>query len=184
MPTQPDMKIPRYGVYAAVLLHKADCAGAFQSPDQRQDVTRLAHEFISGLEKAPSTDVHICHSYSQMLKQLWSARERRTTRSSTHAPGSTNTGIDHSQRSTARDHEQSTPSDNLDPSQLFDSLPGDDVNAGFPSIEAYLMGSFMPGVADFSTPGFGEGFAQQYSFGEGVQDWGLYQDGISSQGLV
>lgn len=172
-------------MYAAVLLHKADCAGAFQSPDQCQEVTRLAHEFISCLEKAPSTDVHICHSYSQMLKQLWSARERRTApSSSTHAPGSTSKGLYHSQRSTARDYEQPTPSDNLDPSQLFDSLPGDDVTAAFPSIEAYLMGSFMPGVADFSTPGFGEGFAQQYSFGEGLQDWGLYQHGMDPQGLV
>ncbi|KAJ5259387.1 hypothetical protein N7478_012368 [Penicillium angulare] len=161
-----------YGVYAAVLLHKADCAGAFQSHDRRQEVTSLARDFMFCLEKAPSTEVHICHSYSRMLKQLWTVRERRTYQSSAHMPQSTSMEYLHSQRPTVRDYEQSTSPDNFNPSELFDSFPGGDVTAAFPSIEGYLLGSFMPGLADFSSPGLEDEFSQQYSFGQGFQDWG------------
>ncbi|KAK1143281.1 hypothetical protein N8T08_006808 [Aspergillus melleus] len=173
-----------YGVYAAVLLHKADCAGAFQSPDQRHEVTSIARQFVSCLEKAAATEVHICHSYSRMLKQLWSARERKTTRSSTHVPTSTSMDLDHQQRPTTPDPGQSTLSDRLNPSRSFDSLPGEDRTVALPSIEEYLLESFMPGVADFSTHGFEEGLAPQYPFGDGFLDWGLYQDGTDSQGPV
>lgn len=70
--------------------------------------------------------------------------------------------------------------DSLTPSRLLDSLPGDDVAAPFSSIEGYLLGSFMPGVADFSTPGFGDGL----DFSGGVQDWAFYQEGGGYHGAV
>lgn len=64
--------------------------------------------------------------------------------------------------------------DSLTPSRLFDSLPAGDGAAPFSCIEGYLLGSFMPGVADFSTPGFDD----VYRYSGEVQDWGLYQDGV------
>ncbi|OKO92612.1 hypothetical protein PENSUB_12597 [Penicillium subrubescens] len=170
-----------YGVYAAVLLHKADCAGAFQSPDQRQEISSLAREFVSCLEKTPSTEVHICRSYSRMLKQLWTTRERKTNLASTHTPTGTIMDRDHLQRSIAQNPEQPNPSENFTPSRFFDSLPEEDETAEFPYIEEYLLGSFMPGVAHFSTSGFEEGLAHQYPLGEGFQDWGL-QDRTNPHG--
>ena len=38
----------------------------------------------------------------------------------------------------------------------------------------------MPGVADFSTPGFGDGL----DFSGGVQDWAFYQEGGGYHGAV
>ncbi|KAL2821224.1 hypothetical protein BJX63DRAFT_418228 [Aspergillus granulosus] len=187
-----------YGIYAAVLLHKADCAGAFQSTTQRQELTALVRDFVSCLEKAPSTETHICHSYSRMLKQLWSTRERKTARTPQDAPARARMNLgclcppwnpadnplqQQQQPTSGADDEETTatPSDSFTP--FFDSLPGDkEGTAAFPSIEGYLFGSFMPGVADFSTPGVDGAFAQQYPFGGGFQDWGLYQDTADSQG--
>lgn len=174
----------RYGVYAAVLLHKADRAGAFQSSEQRREVISLASKFVSCLEKAPATELHICHSYSRMLKKLWSTRERKPNQGPEDQPANTNLDMDRRRQSISREPEQSTPSNNFNPSGFFESLAGDDENATFPSIEGYLLGSFMPGVADFSTPGFEEGLAQQYTFAEGFQDWGSYQDGFNLRGYM
>lgn len=64
--------------------------------------------------------------------------------------------------------------DGMTPSRLFDSIPAGDGAAPFSCIEGYLLGSFMPGVADFSTPGFDD----VYRYSGEVQDWGLYQDGV------
>ncbi|RJE21090.1 hypothetical protein PHISCL_06577 [Aspergillus sclerotialis] len=180
-----------YGVYAAVLLHKADCAGAFQSANQRQEVTSLAREFVSCLEKAPSTEVHVCHSYSRMLKQLWSTQERKSNHARQHTPTSAGVDLDppqsiteNLQQSTSLTNDEITPSDSFTPSRFFDSFPSEDATGAFPSIEGYLLGSFMPGVADFSTPGFDGAFAQQYPSSGWFRDWGLYKDGVDSQGLV
>jgi hypothetical protein len=129
-----------------------------------------------------------------MLRQLWSARERKAKPTCTPkpAPASSATDLYHCHEILAVHQlpipqitEQTTPSDSLSPSRFFESLPGDDNDGttAFPSIEGYLLGSFMPGVADFSTPGLGAGFAQ-HSFGEGFQDWGLYQGGVDSHGPV
>ena len=73
-----------------------------------------------------------------------------------------------------------TDADSLTPSRLLGSLPGDDGAAPFSSIEGYLLGSFMPGVADFSTPGFGDGL----DFSGGVHDWACFQEGGGYHGAV
>ncbi|KAE8345152.1 hypothetical protein BDV24DRAFT_171090 [Aspergillus arachidicola] len=180
-----------YGVYAAVLLHKADCAGAFQSSDQRHEVQSLARKFVSSLDQAPSTESHICHSYSRMLKQLWRARESKSKPSRTPKPTpvSSTMNLYHRHKTSTKPqqplpttNEHTTPSDSFSPSRFFESLPGEDDNgtAAFPSIEGYFLGSFMPGVADFSTPSFWDGLPP-HSVGEGFQDWGLYQGGVDSQ---
>ncbi|KAL7935943.1 hypothetical protein V8C35DRAFT_298616 [Trichoderma chlorosporum] len=62
-----------YGVYAAVFLHRADCAGAFQ---RRQETASLVHKFISVLDEAASDKFHIGHRYSQLLRNLWQRGER------------------------------------------------------------------------------------------------------------
>jgi hypothetical protein len=89
----------------------------------------------------------------------------------------------HLQQSISQTTEQTTLSDSFNPSRFLETLHGEDDggSAAFPSIEGYLLGSFMPGVAGFSTPGCEGGFAQ-HSFGEVLQDWGFYQDRIGTYG--
>ncbi|KAL4920402.1 hypothetical protein BDW62DRAFT_199113 [Aspergillus aurantiobrunneus] len=164
-----------YGVYAAVL-HKADCAGAFHSGNQRQEITSLAQDFISVLEKAPSTGSHICHSYSRMLKQLWSKRGRRHSRprGQTSTPSNISTNHQHPPRSSQTISDQKSPSghsnsEGLDIPQLFDPLGVDNDMLNFPSIEGYFLGSFMPGVADFSSHSSQRAFGQ-YPVPGGLQD--------------
>ncbi|KAM5362285.1 hypothetical protein ACJZ2D_012640 [Fusarium nematophilum] len=60
-----------YGVYAAVFLHKAQSAGAFQSSTQREEVASLALRFVAAMKEAASPERHICHGYSRMLGNLW-----------------------------------------------------------------------------------------------------------------
>lgn len=61
----------RYGVYAAVFLHKAICADVVQSSNERRSLTALALEFTSTLEQAPTVEPHVCHEYGRMLRNLW-----------------------------------------------------------------------------------------------------------------
>ena len=148
--------LSRYGVYAAVLLHKADCAGAFQTADQRQEVINLAEDFVTALKKAPSAESHICHNYALMLKQLWDRRNRRTPRSAPYAAETTTT--DNILETGMGDPEQHmTQSDDRPNRDHFNNMPhffgaspvADSELGGVPSIENYLLGSFMPGVTDF-----------------------------------
>ncbi|KAL4778505.1 C6 transcription factor [Aspergillus varians] len=189
-----------YGVYAAVFLHKADCTGAFQSGNQRQEITSLARDFISVLEKAPSTELHICHSYSRMLKQLWNRRERRHSR---HARGLNETTASTPQPqqqlplSPQTDGQQppspagnsnsnsNSNSESFSMPQLFDPLAVESEMAAFASIEGYFQGSFMPGVADFSSPTLFDGASgQQYPLPGGFQDWGLGQPDFNPPGSL
>lgn len=55
---------------------------------------------------------------------------------------------------------------------FFGASPMEDsVSGGVPSIENYLLGSFMPGIADFSTTDFDISLGQDYQFMGGFQDW-------------
>ncbi|UKZ78794.1 hypothetical protein TrVFT333_006539 [Trichoderma virens FT-333] len=65
-----------YGVYAAVFLHRADRAGAFQPSRRRQETAALVLNFISVLDGAASDKFHISHRYSQLLRNLWQMGER------------------------------------------------------------------------------------------------------------
>ncbi|OJJ77757.1 hypothetical protein ASPBRDRAFT_166905 [Aspergillus brasiliensis CBS 101740] len=175
-----------YGLYAAVLLHKADRAGAFQSQEQQHEVTTLACRFIAVLEKAASTESHICHIYSRMLKQLWNSskiKEKHLSRSQ-HVtgvnPGLENVSIPPRTSSLAQEpYDQTFPGDTLGDvgtSQQFSPLLLQDNLATFPSIEGYFFGSFMPGIADFSTSIFDGDLGQEHpSMGGsgGSQDWEL-----------
>lgn len=113
-----------------------------------------------------------------MLKQLWSTRERKPNHTPEQTPNA-GEGPDRPQNLTENPQQpaltidEGTPSDSFTPSRFLDPFPGEDATGAFPSIEGYLLGSFMPGVADFSTPGFDGAFAQQYPSSGGFQDWGL-----------
>ncbi|KAL2833909.1 hypothetical protein BDW59DRAFT_138268 [Aspergillus cavernicola] len=192
-----------YGVYAAVLLHKADCAGAFHSGNQRQEIASLARDFISVLEKAPSTESHICHRYSLMLKQFWNRREKRQfnpSRGHNEAialdrPDRISIHREEPPLSRQNNEDEQHPAGNSNPTstsnaesfgmpQLFDPLAVENDMSAFPSIEGYFLGSFMPGVADFTSPTFDAALGQQYPLPGGVQDWGFGQPNMDSQGAL
>ncbi|KAL4938809.1 hypothetical protein BDV06DRAFT_200122 [Aspergillus oleicola] len=207
-----------YGVYAAVLLHKADCAGAFHSGNQRQEVTSLARAFITTLEKAPSTESHVCHSYSRILRQLWSRRDRRHSKTGrsqnetparnpravsnfstqaqqpsqeqqnhnnnsrhniTHQDSLTNPVSEVSPAATSLSGNANTDHDVFGMPPPFDNLGMDSDMPAFPSVEGYFLGSFMPGVADFGSPSFGDGLGSHDAL-TAFQDWGFGGGGGAS----
>lgn len=67
-------------MYAAVFLHRADCAGAFQPARRRQETTSLVLKFISVLDGAASDKFHISHRYSQLLRNLWQREGRKISK--------------------------------------------------------------------------------------------------------
>lgn len=163
--------IVRYGVYAAVFLYKAMCTGAFQNDVQRQEVTDLVFRFITVMKEAPSTETHICHGYSRMLRQLWHGTEAphassRNTRPSSNIDvsrcgqkdsGNTAKSTDLPEASSPvaprADQDSSTwywdflGSTNSYPTS---GISGDESDiAAFPTIEASPFGSFWPGITDF-----------------------------------
>ncbi|KAL7809325.1 hypothetical protein V8C44DRAFT_334191 [Trichoderma aethiopicum] len=82
-----------YGVYAAVFLHRADCAGAFQPERRRQETAALVDRFISALDGTTTNKSHVGHRYSKLLRNLWgrqsrSDRMRKTSKTSTLLPPS------------------------------------------------------------------------------------------------
>lgn len=184
----------RYGVYAAVLLHKADRAGAFQSEEQHQEITTLAQKFISALEKGASTESHICHSYSRMLRQLWSRREKKKTKASRSQDNiELNLGDQHNLSTPPQPFLLAQEPDNQTCtngtlgdaciSQQISPLPMENNVSEFPSVEGYFLGSFMPGIADFSTPNFDEYLVQEYSLisgADGPQNWNSVNPNVDS----
>lgn len=163
--------IARYGMYAAVFLYKAMCTGAFQNDVQRQEVTDLVFRFIAVMTEAPSTETHICHGYSRMLRQLWHGTEAPHASSRTTCPPSNIVVSRYGQEtsgSTAKSAdlpEASSPvpprADQDSPAWYWDFLGNtssystsgisgqqNDI-ADFPTIEASPFGSFWPGITDF-----------------------------------
>lgn len=69
--TNRTRSLSRYGVYAAVFLHKALCTRVFRSSAERREVTELALEFTSTIENASAVQPHICREYGRMLRNLW-----------------------------------------------------------------------------------------------------------------
>lgn len=164
----------RYGIYAAVLLHQADIAGAFERVDQQQEVIALARKFIDVLRKAPSTDSHVCHNYARMLNQLWHKRERNIAQSARHAnEATTNEEILDTLKTNSGSHTAQNDArqegDNMkNMSPFFSNSPTADSGS---SIENYFLGSFMPGLADFSTIAFDTDLGQEYQIRGGFQNW-------------
>ncbi|RDK38768.1 hypothetical protein M752DRAFT_306776 [Aspergillus phoenicis ATCC 13157] len=186
-----------YGVYAAVLLHKADRAGALQSEEQHKEVTTSARKFVAVLDKAASTESHVCHTYSPMLKQLWSRRQRKKDKHS-RSQGNTEMSFgDHNNLSTppqsfllAQEPDNQTYTDgafgDAGSLQQISPLPIENNSSMFPSIEGYFLGSFMPGIADLSTPHFDEYLAQEYpsiNGARGLQSWDLVDPNVDSHNL-
>ncbi|KAK1483668.1 hypothetical protein CTAM01_13288 [Colletotrichum tamarilloi] len=72
--TQCDSRLTEaasYGLYAAVFLYKALNAGAIRGHAQQKQVRGLSQAFILTLDEVASTEPHICHGYSVLLRELW-----------------------------------------------------------------------------------------------------------------
>ena len=119
-----------------------------------------------------------------MLKQLWDQRQRTTSQFARNANetieniGMLNPGLTTSRRHIANDDR--TNQDNFDNTADFfgTSTMADSVSGGVSSIENYLLGSLMPGVAEFSTTDFSTQLGQEYHFMGGFQDWPMNAPGM------
>jgi hypothetical protein len=123
-----------------------------------------------------------------MLKQLW---DRRETRASQFTRDANETTINNGARdigiTTSRQHmaQNDDRQDNFKISQSFVTSPmADSVLGGVPSIENYLLGSFMPGVADFITTDFDPNLGQEYQFMGGFQEWPMNPPEILPRGQI
>ncbi|CAG7983524.1 unnamed protein product [Penicillium olsonii] len=163
-----------YGVYAAVLLHRAECAGAFDTGAWRE-VPHLAHTFISVLEKAPSTESHICNNYARMLRRMW--QSYRPHQPNPHVLQSSDNGSvtytvmeNHPHAYHTNDPASTDRLANFSMSS-FDSPSSleNELSTIFPTGD-YLFGSFMPGLAGFKDFNFDESFGQQIAYDGNFQD--------------
>lgn len=69
--------------------------------------------------------------------------------------------------------------------QHFGASPmADSMLSEVPSIDNYLLGSFMPGVADFSTTDFDNNLGQEYQFMCGFQNWPMNPPEILPRGHI
>ena len=141
------------------------------------------------MKKAPSTESHICHTYARMLKQLWDRRERATGQSTRNSNETTtiddrrDTGMTNSGRRMAQNDDGPNQENFVNTPHFFGASPmADSVSGGVPSIENYLLGAFMPGVADFSVTDFDTNQGQEYEFMGGFQNWSMNPVGDSSSG--
>lgn len=128
-----------------------------------------------------------------MLKQLWTRRERRhskSTRKRGHTAEVNNVlqnqqqqfqGARQSPAATSISNSHSTPEDFSLHQHIFDPVAVESDLAAFPSIEGYFQGSFMPGVADFGSP-FDGALGAQGMLSGGFQDWDLGQAGLDIAG--
>lgn len=158
-------------MYATVFLYKARCAGAFRNDVQRQEVAELVLRFIAAMKEASSIETHICHGYSQMLRQLWQGHEASDAYSRATRPQSNTDNSRYGQgefenvAESARLPLESSPgpirADQDSPAWDWNSLGNvnpyftsgtlgqrNDITA-FPTIEAYPFGSFWPDVTDY-----------------------------------
>ncbi|CAH0016677.1 unnamed protein product, partial [Clonostachys rhizophaga] len=166
-----------YGVYAAVFLYKAQCAGAFQSVAQRQENSELAGRFISKLKQISQDELHLCHRYSVMLGRIWRCRDsQRPSHDGTvsrlrmaghEAPttvepnSSVNSVADetnsHMSWPTERGQNHWNYALNEWDQGAVETMQYNTDAGTMPDIEGYFLGSFFPGVTgvDFHH-GFGE----------------------------
>ncbi|CAH0045272.1 unnamed protein product [Clonostachys solani] len=166
-----------YGVYAAVFLYKAQCAGAFQAITQRQENSELAGRFIIKLEQISQDELHLCRRYSVMLARIWRSRNSQLElhdgvvsrpRLAGHKVPAT---VD-SNRSTVSmadgvNSQTPWPTDRGQNHWNFalhewdqgamDTMQYNTHTATMPDIEGYFLGSFFPGITgvDFEDE-FGE----------------------------
>lgn len=188
-------------MYATVFLYKAKCAGAFRNDVQRQEVADLVLEFIAIMREAPSVEMHICHGYSRMLRQLWQGAEARASSQTTNTQSNGDTSV-HGQDEfgnstewtgsllgsspTARRAGQDSPAWDWetfgDMNSYFTSGAAGQVNdvGAFQTIEAHPFGSLWPGVSDL----WGQG-AVQYSSWEQRDPLatGFHQAGVQHNGM-
>ncbi|KAH6886347.1 C6 transcription factor [Thelonectria olida] len=149
-------------------------AGAFQSSTQREEVAGLALRFVAAMKEATSTESHICHRYSRMLRNLWcrgparqAAWHNASTPSATACQVASAGGRSvsdngaHSEDLAKQSALGPQRNDQDNPAEYWEGLgnldlvfPHEEQGAGseapaLPSIEGYLLSSFLPGISDF-----------------------------------
>ncbi|KAK1528612.1 uncharacterized protein CCOS01_06446 [Colletotrichum costaricense] len=85
-----------YGLYAAVFLYKALNAGAIRGHAQQKQVRGLSQAFILTLDEVASTEPHICHGYSVLLRELWQQDKDQQVESGPEVQHDQGTHKDHS----------------------------------------------------------------------------------------
>ncbi|EMT62979.1 C6 transcription factor [Fusarium oxysporum II5] len=167
-----------YGLYAAVFLYKVLKAGAVQSDTQKLETMRLAHRFISVMDEAASVDLHICRTYSGMLRRLWNEYETSSVSTQgSQTSSASRVNVAQSRRIAEMSGPQAASSTRVNTAQVSSSEDdnmlgnwdgmgeggnmmggvdshsrGFDTNSTQLSVERYLLGSFWPGIAEFSKP--------------------------------
>ncbi|CAH0002578.1 unnamed protein product [Clonostachys byssicola] len=157
-----------YGVYAAVFLYKAQCAGAFQSVAQRRENSKLAERFISKLEQISQDELHLCRRYSVMLGRIWRSPDSqrlfhdgtvsRTPPASHDVPATVDSNSNIISMGDETNSQMSWPTDrgqnhwnyvlNDWDQRAVDTMQYNTDAAAMTDIEGYFLGSFFPGVTD------------------------------------
>lgn len=144
----------RYGVYAAVFLYKARCAGAFHSDAQSQEAMNLALKFAAIIGDTTSSETHVRRKYSRMLRGLFRRQEPSIPRN--HVRHTANQTHQESPQPPVRDetidravdqqsNQEAVPESLVDPALT----PGQDIPI-LPSMEDYPFGPFLPELVDAS----------------------------------
>lgn len=85
-----------FGLYAAVFLYKALNSGAVRGHAQQKQVRDLSQAFILTLDEVASTEPHICHGYSVLLRELWQQESGPQVQSGPESQRDQGTQRDHS----------------------------------------------------------------------------------------
>ncbi|OJD32323.1 alpha-ketoglutarate-dependent-dichlorophenoxyacetate dioxygenase [Diplodia corticola] len=149
-----------YGVYAAVILHKAHCLGAFQHASLRDEVADLATRFVSVMQHAAAgIDAHIARGYSRVLGKLWCERRASSPQGGGTRDVTEGQGYDASRGGGGDEVQASEPMMRQGGNQ--GGLDDGDAGAGdwevgfdatglrdddFVAVEEALFGAFFPGI--------------------------------------
>ncbi|EQB46667.1 hypothetical protein CGLO_14299 [Colletotrichum gloeosporioides Cg-14] len=151
-----------YGLYAAVFLHKALDADAIQGTTQKEEVTSLAQRFIAAQKEVSSTESHICHGYSDLLKKLWSSNgSKRVPATQNDTTSSTTLVADTFPKALLQDPLYPVADsfgtlgygDRMSTSNVPDLAALEGGTPDFTSFESYLFGSLWPELASVGDSG-------------------------------
>ncbi|KAF2011199.1 hypothetical protein BU24DRAFT_399475 [Aaosphaeria arxii CBS 175.79] len=142
-----------YGIYAAVLLHKAIIAEALTASRDANTVNSLFAQLVSRLREAAGTETHVCHTYAGMLERLQATTDcYKQTYSLYKGSKEDCTLIVKDQVSQQQDVEYAFPSIEPDSSteQLYGTHELLDPEVPFPGLlDELTVSSFWPGLGDF-----------------------------------
>ncbi|KAF4896063.1 Alpha-ketoglutarate-dependent 2,4-dichlorophenoxyacetate dioxygenase [Colletotrichum viniferum] len=162
-----------YGLYAAVILHKALDADAIKGTTQKEEVASLARRFIAALKEVSSAESHICHGYSDLLEKLWSSKGSKRAAAQHDKISSVMPVADTSPEAAPQEPphsggdsvSQSGCEGRMPASSLSDLAALEGGTPDFTSFESYLFGSLWPELASVGHSGEQGGLDQDVQFG-------------------